>query len=126
MRATFTFCLLFASGCAGGVQESRPEPILRPRSTTLHVSGSLEPVSSTAGGTRHVVVVEPRPACQTNDPMPTGQVRQPPQPMPIARPLRLAAIPNYCPVAVPPKSASVVAGVPLPQKAAPSPSPSQP
>lgn len=126
MRATSALCLLLLSGCAAGVQQPH-EITLRPRSKILRINGTFEPVTFAVDHKRYAVVVTGREACQTNDPMPTGQFDQPAPRMLNVRPLRVAPMPNACPVTVPLAGKSVLTSSPRPKTVpAPAPAKSQP
>lgn len=124
MRAASALCLLLLSGCAAGAQRTH-DAILRPRPKVLYINGTFEPVAFVL---RDKVAMAPkqREACETNDPMPTGHFPEPATQMLTARPLRVAPMPNACPVTVPLTGKSVVASTPLEPKTVPAPAPTEP
>lgn len=125
MRTTSaTLCLLFLSACATTLQDP-DHSVLRPRPKILHVNGTLEPVTFAVDHRRAVLGARGAP-CQTNDPMPTGALERPIPHMPRSHPLRVAPMPNFCPVTAPLAGTSVITSVPLPLKTAPAPTPTEP
>ncbi len=92
---------------------------LRPRAASANGTG--EPAAPAVVKQRVAAVVLGREACQTNDPMPTGQFQQSAPRMPHSRPLRVAPMPNACPVTVPMTGTSVLTSTPLPAKVVPVP-----
>jgi hypothetical protein len=125
MRMTCALCLLLLSGCASAVQQ--PEhSILRPRPKVLYVNGTLEPMTFAMNRSTYAISKEGREPCETNDPMATALSPLPPSAMPTSRPLRVAAMPNYCPVTRPASSKTVFTRAPHPPKVAPAPAPTEP
>ena len=102
------------------------ESILRPQPRTLQINGTFEPVTFVVDGKRVAAATHGREACQTNDPMPTGYFGEPTGQILNVRPLRVAPMPNACPVTVPLTSKSVITSTPLPRKTVPAPTPSEP
>lgn len=125
MRAKSALCLLLLSGCAAGMQQSEQTTVsLRPRAPSAR--STPEPAAPAVDKKPVTAVVLGREACQTNDPMPTGQFQQPVAPMPHTRPLRVAPMPNACPVTVPMTGKSVFTSTPVPLKIVPVPVPTEP
>jgi hypothetical protein len=125
MRATSALCLLLLSGCAAGMQQPVQTTVsLRPRAPSAN--GALKQAAPAVDKKRVAAVVLGREACQTNDPMPTGQFQQPVPPMPHTRPLHLAPMPNACPVTMPMTGKSVLISTPQPSKIVPVPLPTEP
>ena len=125
MRAVSALNLLLLSGCAAAARQTE-EPLLRVQPEILHVNGTVEPVAFTLDGDGIIARAEPRQPCQTNDPMPTGSFTTPPPKMLNVRPLRVAPMPNYCPVAAPTRTRSVITTAPRPPKGVPAPLPTEP
>jgi hypothetical protein len=125
MRAISALSLILLSACAAGIQHG-DEPISNPAPQILQIS-TAQPVQWAAAHKQGEKIVEIRvDACQTNDPMPVARLGQPVPPMPRSSPLRVAPIPNACPVTVPWTSTTVFTSAPVPQKTVPAPAPTKP
>jgi hypothetical protein len=66
-----------------------------------HAGAASEPEAFVQADTQTIVLMNGRGPCQTNDPMPIGRLDQPVPQMPTSPPLRVAPIPNACPVTRP-------------------------
>lgn len=118
MRNTSAVVLLLLAGCATAPRQASMEPEpqrhvirLAPGIASLTIPDSVQRV--TVKPARITIV---NGACQTNDPMPTGQfgpsTLPPSQAMPNAQTLRpLAYIPNACPVTAGPLAKQSVPAV---------------
>jgi hypothetical protein len=104
------------------------ESILRPRPSVVQINGTVEPVAFVVDRKqkRTIAATLGREPCQTNDPMPTGRFEEPVGQILNVRPLRVAPMPNACPVTVPLTSKTVVTSAPLPPKTVPAPTPTEP
>jgi hypothetical protein len=101
--------------------------ILRRRPKVVQINGTLEPVAFVVDQKQEQTIVATRDeACQTNDPMPVARLGQPGPPMPRSHPLRVAPMPNACPVTVPWSSTTVFTSAPVPPKTAPAPAATEP
>ncbi|HYR08171.1 MAG TPA: hypothetical protein VEQ60_10400 [Longimicrobium sp.] len=124
MRAASALCLLLLSGCTAGMQRTH-DSIIRPRPKVLYINGTFEPVAFVLDG-KVAMGSKSREACQTNDPMPTGHFEEPAGQILNVRPLRVAPMPNACPVTVPLTSKTVITSAPLPARTVPVPTPTEP
>lgn len=125
MRTIPVLGILLLAGCAAAATEQPREPILRPGAEILHAGGTSNPVKSAVKG-KTVRITHGRAPCQTNDPMPTGNFGQPPARTLNVHPLRVAPMPNYCPVTVPLVANPVPVRGPIPRKTVPKPTPLEP
>jgi hypothetical protein len=106
--------------------EQPRDGILHRRPKFVHINGTLEPVAFVVDPKGKQIVVELDEACQTNDVMPVARLGEMPPPMPHSAPLRVAPMPNACPVTVPWSSTTVFTSAPVPQKTVPAPAPAEP
>jgi hypothetical protein len=127
MRAIAAAGVLLLTGCTQAMQQQEARyGILRPRYEVTRINGTFEPVVFTIDRAR-LLQTEERGPCQTNDPMPTGEFRQPRAPMPVAAtPSSPAPMPNYCPVTAPATAKSTVVSTPRPPKQVQPATPSEP
>jgi hypothetical protein len=126
MRAISLAGLLLLAGCTAAVQQQAPQDILRRRGEIRHTSGTSKPVA-VAVGRGNGPIVAARAPCETNDPMPVGQSRQPPPPMLRATtPYPVAPMPNYCPVTVPAAARTTHVSTPRPPRRVQPPAPTEP
>jgi hypothetical protein len=106
--------------------EQPHESILRPRPKVLQINGTVEPVAFVVEGKQLAAATSGREPCQTNDPMPTGYFGEPAGQILNAHPLRVAPMPNVCPVTVPLTGKTVITSAPLPPNPVPAPAPTEP
>lgn len=101
MRAIAATGVLLLTGCTPAMQQQEAKyGILRPRYEVVKINGTVEPVVFAVD--RAVLRTGERGPCETNDPMPSGEFRQPAPPMPVsAAPSSSVPMPNYCPVTAP-------------------------